>query len=57
MKDLFVPVVTAEVNVDRNGFEEAKARLVELVDLLEKANSLIRELASSGVRLDIDVHA
>ena len=44
-----------DIPVKCTGYEEAKSKLKELVSLLEKANSLVGELASSGVKLELDV--
>ena len=56
MNHINEPVVTVNVGSDMSGIDEVKSKLNELVGLLEKANSLVRELASEGVRLNLDVH-
>lgn len=43
--------VTIQVNTEVNGYEEISEQLNELIILIEKANSLINELANSELKI------
>lgn len=44
-------IVTVHIRVELEGYEEIGQKLNELVEMLEKANSLVNELANSELKI------